>query len=250
MTFFNKKILSIKKNPITIFKIDDFFDLEFYSDIKKLFSNINPKNIDLAKSLGKVHFNSNQLVFDDITKKKIFSKLNEVIFSDNFFYFFIKHIYFKNLLSQKNYFRKIKYLRYPIIDSKKKKFFDFFFSKLSVSYEFSYIKNNGGIVPHVDAQRKYLSLLLYFPDDEKKEIDYGTTFWISKIQNHTNKHFKNDNEINDFKSKSTILFKTPFVPNTLYGFLRNDSSWHTVEPVNVNSSYIRKSININFNYNN
>ena len=74
MTFFNKKILSIKKNPITIFKIDDFFDLEFYSDIKKLFSNINPKNIDLAKSLGKVHFNSNQLVFDDITKKKNFFK--------------------------------------------------------------------------------------------------------------------------------------------------------------------------------
>ena len=124
----------------------------------------------------------------------------------------------------------------------------FLLSKILVNYQFSYIKNNGGIVPHVDAQRKYLSLLLYFPDDEDKEIDYGTTFWESNIPNFTNTHIQDKEKIREFKTKSKQIYKTQFISNCLYGFLRNDFSWHTVEPINIDTNYIRKSININFNY--
>jgi hypothetical protein len=35
---------------------------------------------------------------------------------------------------------------------------------------------NTKIAPHTDGQRKYLSLMLYFPDDEIKEKEYGTSF--------------------------------------------------------------------------
>ena len=59
-------------------------------------------------------------------------------------------------------------MRYPIKDNYNNSLLDFLYSKISVKYSFSYIKNKGGIVPHVDSQRKYLSLMLYFPDDEKK----------------------------------------------------------------------------------
>ena len=112
------------------------------------------------------------------------------------------------------------------------------------------IKNNGGIVPHVDAQRKYLSLMLYFPDEEKHEIEYGTTFWNCSTRNHENKHISNIEKIKIFKKSSEIEFKTPFNKNCLYGFSRNDLSWHTVEPTNISDNYVRKSININFYYNN
>ena len=80
-------------------------------------------------------------------------------------------------MNQNNILRKIKYLRYPIFDNNKNSFLDFLYSKISVSYAFSFIKNNGGIVPHVDAQRKYISLMLYFPNDNEKEIDAAIEKW-------------------------------------------------------------------------
>jgi hypothetical protein len=40
---------------------------------------------------------------------------------------------------------------------------DILFSKLKVGCDYSFIKNKGGIVPHVDGQGKYSSLMLYFP---------------------------------------------------------------------------------------
>lgn len=250
MVYFNKELVQIKKEPIFIFKIDNFFDLDFYLDIKKIFHKIDPEKLSLTDSFGKKAIYASELSYEDENQRKIFEKLNKVFYSKDFFNFFIKKIFLTNFKTQTNILRKIKYLRYPITNSKKKSLLDFLFSKISVTYSFSYIKNNGGIVPHVDSQRKYLSLMLYFPDDEKKEIEYGTTYWESNIPNCTNTHIKDREKIREFKSKSKQLYKTQFIPNCLYGFLRNDFSWHTVEPINIDKNYIRKSININFFYNN
>jgi hypothetical protein len=250
MIYFNKKIFIIKKEPIFIFKIEDLFDLDFYLDIKKVFYKIDPEKLSLTNNFGKKSISSLELSYEDENKSKILERLNQVFLSKDFFNFFVKKIYLKNVKTQKNILRKIKYLRFPILNNKKKSILDFLFSKISVKYTFSYIKNNGGIVPHVDSQRKYLSLMLYFPDDEEKEIDYGTTFWESNIPNFTNTHIKDKEQIEDFKTKSKQLYKTKFISNCLYGFLRNDFSWHTVEPVNIDTNYIRKSLNINFLYDN
>ena len=48
------------------------------------------------------------------------------------------------------------------------------------------------------------------------------------------------------KKNSKLVYKTPFEANCVYGFLRNNVSWHTVEPLDVSPEYMRKSININF----
>lgn len=247
---FNKKIIQIKKEPIFLFKIDNFFDFDFYLEIKNLFYKIDPEKLSLTNNFGKKSINASELSFEDQNQKKILEKLNQVFLSEEFFNFFVKKIYLRNVKTQKNIFRKIKYLRYPILNNGQKSILDFLFSKISVKYTFSYIKNKGGIVPHVDSLRKYLSLMLYFPDNENKEIDYGTTFWDSNISNFTNTHIQDKEKVKEFKSKSKQLYKTQFVSNCLYGFLRNDFSWHTVEPVNIDKNYIRKSININFLYDN
>ncbi len=250
MIYFNKEITEIKKQPISIFKIDNFFDLDFYLEIKKVFYKIDPEELSLTKNFGKKSISSLELSYEDENQRKILEKLNQVFLSKDFFNFFVKKIYLNNIKTQKNILRKIKYTRLPMLNNKKKSIFDFLFSKISVSYQLSYIKNNGGIVPHVDSQRKYLSLMLYFPDNEEKEIDYGTTFWESNAPNFTNTHIQDKEKISDFKTKSKKLYKTQFNSNCLYGFLRNDFSWHSVEPVNIDANYIRKSININFLYDN
>ena len=263
MNDFSKKIVNLKTEPFLIFKIDNFFDYNFYLDIKKLFDNykINIKKLNVNDNFGKGSIDASLLSFNNENQKKIFAKLNSIIFNKEFFNFFVKKVYFLNIKNQKNNFRKIKYLRYPILNTNDARFIgpgpkkensilDFLFSKISVRYAFSYIKNEGGIVPHVDAVRKYLSLMLYFPDDNEKEIEYGTTFWKSNSPNFTNKHIEDKNRADEFKLENKILYKSPFVSNCLYGFLRTDYSWHTVEPVNISPNYIRKSININFLYSN
>ena len=250
MDSFNKEIDEITENPFRIFSINNFFDYNFYLDIRKLFDKLGPKELCLTKNFGKTFITSDKANFDNDKENQIFSKLNKIIFSDEFFYFFVKNSYIKNAMSQSNIFRKIKYLRYPILQNSKVSLLDFLFSKISVSYNFSYIKNNGGIVPHVDSQRKYLSLLLYFPDDIETEIEYGTTFWSSKSSNFSNTHIQDVAKINDFKNNSKVFFKSPFVANCLYGFMRNNYSWHTVEPTDVNPNYVRKSLNINLLYQN
>ena len=250
MNNFNKEIVEISKNPFRIFSINNFFDYNFYLDIRKLFDKLGPKELCLTKNFGKTFITSDKANFDNDKENQIFSKLNKIIFSDEFFYFFVKNSYIKNAMSQSNIFRKIKYLRYPILQNSKVSLLDFLFSKISVSYNFSYIKNNGGIVPHVDSQRKYLSLLLYFPDDIEKETEYGSSFWSSKSPNFSNTHISDVAKINEFKNNSKVLFKAPFVSNCLYGFNRNDFSWHTVEPIDVNPNYVRKSLNINLLYQN
>ena len=52
-------------------------------------------------------------------------------------------------------------------------------------------------------QRKYLSLMLYFPDKDSCE-NYGTTFFDSKIPNHSNTHL-DKKELKNFK-KITKFF--------------------------------------------
>ncbi len=248
---FNKKIETIIKKKYYIYKIDNFLDQNLYQDIKKNFPKIDNNQLDLnGKHFGKKAFYRNELPFENSSQKIIFSKFEEIVYSKKFFYFFMKNFFFLNVLNQTNFLTKLRYLRFPKLHNDSSSFLDFLFSKISVSYDFSFIKNNGGIYPHVDALRKYLSLMLYFPDDDLKEKSYGTTFWDSNDQNYNNTFIINPNELNEFKSTNKIIYKTPFVSNCLYFFLRNNYTWHTVEPQNISENYVRKSININFIYKN
>ena len=57
-------------------------------------------------------------------------------------------------------------------------------------------------------------------------------------------------EEENFKNDSKVIFNSKYLPNYMCGFIRTDKSWHTVEPLDIDSNYIRRSININFMYDN
>ena len=85
------------------------------------------------------------------------------------------------------------------------------FNKVKTEIQYSYILNMGGIVPHTDSGEKILSLMLYFPDNEKKEDDfyykersYGTQFWESKTSNFKNYHQEKINSDLFKKFKRTL----------------------------------------------
>jgi len=233
------KIIKILDKPFGIYKIDNFLDNNFYSEIENNFPNFKEEfsETDYGKSYLRMDKSSNN---SNVLNNKILKSFHDFIYSKKFFNFFIKNFYYKSIENQNSLIKKLFYAKYP---SEKRYFL---FNKMNLKYEFSLLKNNTGIVPHVDSQRKYLSLMLYFPSREHNDSGYGTTFWKSKYKNYSNKHIKDINEINNFKDNSEIIYKTPFNSNTLYIFLRNECSWHSVEPKNISENYWRRSININF----
>ena len=89
-------------------------------------------------------------------------------------------------------------------------------------------------------------VMIYFPENEDKEKNYGTTFWQSNNSNFKNKHLNSIEEQNLFYLHSKEIFRTSFKKNVLYGFIKNSKSWHSVEPADLHQNYVRKSININF----
>ncbi|HYE36630.1 hypothetical protein [Methylocaldum sp.] len=85
--------------------------------------------------------------------------------------------------------------------------------------------SNYSIPPHTDTQRKLISLLFYLPhDDSLKHL--GTSIYSptdeSFVCNGGTHH-----SFSEFKKVTTA----PFTPNSLFGFLRTDNSFHGVEPI-------------------
>lgn len=242
---FSKQIDFIYKKKFLIFKINNFLPNDLYEELNHCF----PKEInDRPKTFGKSYLASYDKGLEDLLKYKSCNKLNNLIMSEEFFKFFTSKLYLDVAFSQNNFIKKLKYLR-PA-SKNKNIIFNFLFSKIRVEYDFSIITNNGGIVPHSDAQRKYLSLMIYFPDKNYHDRDYGTSFWDCKSPNYTNTHIEDKEEIIRFKKQNKLILKTPFISNCLFGFIRNNYSWHSVEPLDINKSYARRSININFFYDN
>jgi hypothetical protein len=260
------KINFLKKEPFYIFEIDNFLNNNLYLGLKDNFPLIN-KNMSLNDinalkitdfKNGKFGFDTSSDIYKEEIQKNIYmQQLHKIIFSKVFFNYFYKNLYFKFFRSRFSRFRHlIKLLKLPKIveDINKKKFSYYFsiFNYIKIEMQYSYIFNNGRIVPHTDSGEKLLSLMLYFPDYEdvldnyhQEEKSYGTVFWSSNQDNFMNQHQVGSSE-EIFKQNNKPLLTSNFEGNKLVGFIKNSYSWHSVEPKNIHANYIRKSININF----
>ena len=267
----NKHIEIIDNKFSTIFKVENFFDIDTYEELKKNYPVIIPKK----KNLNKIHPFAGTLKHHEIDNKdgidfrpkvgteekhefnqllnenKTLRKIDEIFNSEYFFNFFIKHLKFKTVFDQRNLIRKIKYLR-PALNSKKinNNFLNKFVSNISINYSYTSMENKGFLRPHSDSPRKYISLLMYFPDENCDDINYGTSFWSFQRGNYNNVPIINEADFQNFKKNSKLIYRTPFIKNCFFGFIRSDFSWHSVEPIDVKANYIRKTLTVNFMYDN
>lgn len=247
----------IRTKPFLIFKIENFLSDEEYNLVYNSFPTINfDKEINksqLQKDHLKFSFNSKNL--DDIYNDKIKSSLgmqylHERIINEIFVCYFYKKLkksYFMSRVDDLKYF--IKLLRPKRYKRYNRNFYSKIFTDIWPSIEYSYCYNGAKLVPHTDSRQKLLSLMLYFPVKNlfTKDIEkLGTTFYISGGKNFQNIHLNNPDDEKDFKYRNTEKITLPFNSKTLYGFVRNSKSWHTVEPFNLDiKNFVRKSININ-----
>lgn len=255
-----EKIKFIKKeNGHTIFCIENFLNQEDYKNIKNNLPNINISEIVpgffVNNKLGISPTDGNYENL--ILKNDILARLHYSFYNTSFLKLIFKKFYKYILYSRKNDFSYlIKILlrknRFLLIPRKKNFIQKLIFNDIFPAIQYSYMYNKSKIVPHTDSRAKLISLMLYFPDENltKTEIEnLGTTFYESSIKNLNNKHTENTNDENEFKKNSTKTCTLPFEKRNLYGFIRTDRSWHTVELIDRNENFIRKSININLLFN-
>ncbi|WP_440928171.1 hypothetical protein [Candidatus Pelagibacter sp.] len=248
----NFKLNFFYNKDVVIYNCNKFFNEKFYDDLNEAFPKLDRENFD-KKNHGKYSLEINSKKFDLLAKNnKTLEKFKQHINSEKIQKKLYWEIYTKLLFANKrNLLRLIKYLRFPSFKNINR-INKYLFSKIKLDCEFSYIENMGKIVPHVDSIKEICTFLIYFPDeklndeDMDKQESYGTSFWESDLKNFSNKHLILEKDEKEFKEKNKIFYISRFKKNHCCGFLRNDKSWHTVEPVNINPNYIRKSININF----
>lgn len=251
------KIDFLNTKNFIIFKIENFLDEQNYNFFNSNFPKIDEvrlKNFSLKENNYKYLLSSKDDSYEEMLLNNInLKKIHDTIFSEKFFSFFynnLKKYFFLSRIYDLKFFLKL--FKPKVLNESKKKLN--FQTHIKRQIEYSYIFNNGKIVPHTDSRNKLLSLMLFFPEfDSKnnnklhvKEKKTGTIFWDSKDTNIDNLHLVNPKEEEEFILKNKILLNIPFDKYHLYGFIRNKVSWHSVDTLNVQSDYIRKSININF----
>ena len=256
----NKKIEFLEKESYFIFYINDFLNDDQFKLIQKNFIDISKNDLRVSKyDLGyhnlKLSVNNYDTpsLFEKVVKNNfVMMNFYNYLSSKSFNNFVLNNFYKYILQSRKSdlsVFFKILFRKNRITTNRNKKFYEkFLFNNILSQIELSYMYNNSKIVPHTDARSKLISLMLYFPDDylsDEQILKLGTTFYKCDIKNLTNKHLRDEEEEKKFKKNNKIILTLPFKKKNLYGFIRTDKSWHTVEPVNIKEDFIRKSINVN-----
>ena len=250
---FNKQIKFISRKPFTLFKIDNFFPDDFYNNLEENYPDLENLKIDNLSDFKnkKYAFDTSSDVYSSHIKSNIpFLKFEKIIYSKQFFNFFFNNFYFDFFKSRlKKPSHLIKLLKYPKVVKNLDKVGLFHFitplNNIKIEIQYSYILNKGKIVPHTDSGEKLLSLMLYFPSksyDNEKQKNLGTSFWTTNFNNFDNFHQDDNAKIKDKK----LFYKTSFERNILFGFIKNQASWHSVEPFNLGEDFVRRSININF----
>jgi len=92
------------------------------------------------------------------------------------------------------------------------------------------------IGPHTDGRKESQTILFYLPKDASKQY-LGTSVYVPKDRSFTcdgSKHHEFD--------KFDKLFTAPYAPNTCFGFIRSNNSFHGVEAATAERNLIQVSI--------
>jgi len=115
-----------------------------------------------------------------------------------------------------------------------------FFTRKNLKLEskISLARNKSGFIlgPHTDMAHRVLTLIFYLPQDHA-HWEAGTSLYIARDSAFTcsgGPHY----EFKNFKKLATVKF----MPNTLFGFIKTNRSFHGVEPW-ADKNFIRDTIN-------
>ena len=92
------------------------------------------------------------------------------------------------------------------------------------------------IGPHTDGRKESRTILFYLPKDDSKPY-LGTSVYVPKDKSFTCDGTKH----HDF-DKFDKVFTAEYKPNTCFGFIRSNNSFHGVEPSNNERNLMQVSV--------
>jgi hypothetical protein len=114
---------------------------------------------------------------------------------------------------------------------------------VKTTFQFSMLPRDAVVVPHSDAPRKLVSLLLYFRDPDWQDAWGGGTEFYAPLDEGRARSWGATDRI-PFEEFKTIG-STPFAANRLAGFVRSARSYHGVPPLGCPAGRTRKALLIN-----
>ena len=246
------EINKIFKKPFVIFEVknflndcdfnkikNEFFDLDDH--LKKKFSGMR-ENKNLKFSINSF----NPEYKDYILSNSVLKQLHQEIVSQKFLNYLFQKLNFDILNSKiHNIFHILKLLKLKQLEHERIKKFSLIDlinirKKINIQLEFSWMKSNTFLRPHTDAPNKLISLMLYFPEDQNFNTEnMGTIYWNYNKNNYKNIY------IDRIPENEKILYQNKFEGKTLFGFIKNHKSWHSVPKLYMPENKYRKTININ-----
>ena len=249
------------------FEIEDFLsDEQYYALLKNIpdislneikNSNLQIDNKDSQDQLRHYITEVNHAKYDEVLSKNlILSEFVKTIKGPELTNKIMQEFFFKILKSRifdMRSFLKILLRKNRSVVSKSNSLIDkLLYNDIVSTVEFAYMANGAQSFPHTDGLKKILSLLLYFPDEDVSEEvnkDLGTAFYSSNEFALTAEDVKNKTstleKVKKFKERNKIACTFHFKKKSMFGFIKSNKSWNSVEPIKVHDNFIRKNININ-----
>lgn len=123
-----------------------------------------------------------------------------------------------------------------------------------IETRFNFVRSTKGqgFAPHTDAQTKLVTILFYFSKSEwDKDFSGQTRFYKGKTPALTEKwrtskvsHIPED-KLEEFYDDTECYFSSEFRPNRMVMFVRSDTSYHEVLPLECPDGSVRKVMQLN-----
>jgi hypothetical protein len=206
------KIANSKINhfPYPHLFVKNVFTSTFYSEIIKHLPD--PKKLTQISKTGRVSYDKQRyvLLFNDTSLDNL--NKNERLFWISFKDRFLQVDFKKFLMSL---FSDYIEARFP--DFRKMNFYD---ELMLINDKMSY-----SLGPHTDKPKKVISFLFYLPKDET-QINLGTSIYLPK-----DRSFRCQGNMHHAYENFEKITSMPFLPNSLFCFVKTDNSFHGVEPI-------------------
>ena len=264
---FNINNIKIFNKPYRMFILDDFINEKFFIKlreqvIKRVIKCLEKKNkklryetverYDTSKKKGEIIVsggggqrdeydsieNMYNLFNEDYHFKEFFSEFTNTAINKKFYRLLVPFS-FQNFIS----FRPLKIHK----EKSNISIWDFIiYRNCHVKYKLSIYKSNTGLHQHRDHNNKIISLLLYFGfTDFINRGGLGTQVYsITKGNEEWNSTAPSSLDYYENKKLKRELDISPN-PNRIFGFVKNNKSWHAVNPIDLPMNVSRICLQIN-----
>ncbi len=238
----SKRLENVVTDPFCFFYVDDYLPSDLYQSLLASFPDESHYTYNQE---GKMGFRSSEdpdEVESFAAAHPEWQQLIEFFSSDDFVYDARETlaealVNARGLLGRKPWYnctrRRVSnnWLRYQLQEP------------VRTTYQFSLLPRDGAVVPHADAPRKLVSLLLYFRDPDWKDAWGGGTEFYVPLDPAEARRWGPTDRI-PFEELKTID-TTEFRGNRLAGFVRSANSHHGVRPMACPTGMARKALLVN-----